>query len=114
MKQRGLLDTTLVIWAGEFGRTPKLSTLEKVFYKPGRDHWGAVQTAFFAGGGVKGGTVVGSSDAIAGYPASSAQRPENVAATSYDSLGLPDTTAWKDELNRPHHIYHGEPIYDLL
>ena len=109
LEESGLLDETLIVMLGEMGRTPKINTK-----LPGRDHWGAVQSAFFAGGGIKGGTVVGSSDEIAGYPASSAQRPENVAATIYDSLGLPDTTAWKDELNRPHHIYHGEPIYDLL
>lgn len=109
LEDSGLLDETLIVMLGEMGRTPKINTK-----LPGRDHWGAVQSAFFAGGGIKGGTVVGSSDEIAGYPASSAQRPENVAATIYDSLGLPDTTAWKDELNRPHHIYHGEPIYELL
>ena len=67
-----------------------------------------------AGGGVPGGQVFGATDDQAAYPASNAQRPENVAATIYHSLGLPDTTAWVDELNRPHHIYYGEPIYDLL
>ena len=110
----GLLESTLIVMAGEFGRTPKLSTLEKVFYKPGRDHWGAVQTVFFAGGGIKGGTVVGSSDDIGGYPASSPQKPENMAATMYHALGIPHTAAWKDELDRPHQIYHGDPIYELL
>ena len=65
-------------------------------------------------GEVQGGRAIGSSDQLAAYPASNAQRPENVAATIYHSLGLPDTTAWVDELNRPHHIYYGEPIYDLL
>ena len=114
LEDSGLLEATMIVMAGEFGRTPKLSTLEKVFYKPGRDHWGAVQTAFFAGGGVKGGTVVGSSDAIAGYPASSPMKPENMAATMYHALGIPHTAAWKDELERPHHIYHGDPIYELL
>lgn len=114
LESSGLLDSTLIVMAGEFGRTPKLSTLEKVFYKPGRDHWGAVQTVFFAGGGVRGGTVVGSSDSIAGYPASSPQKPENMAATMYHALGIPHTAAWKDELDRPHHIYHGDPIYELL
>ncbi|MFP6766967.1 MAG: DUF1501 domain-containing protein [Planctomycetaceae bacterium] len=109
LEESGLLDETLIVMLGEMGRTPKINTK-----LPGRDHWGAVQSAFFAGGGIKGGTVVGSSDEIAGHPASSAQRPENVAATIYDSLGLPNTTAWKDELNRPHHIYYGEPIYELL
>ena len=50
----GLLETTLVVMAGEFGRTPRISTLPKVYKLPGRDHWGAVQTVFFAGGGVAG------------------------------------------------------------
>jgi hypothetical protein len=114
LESSGLLESTMIVMAGEFGRTPKLSTLDKVFYKPGRDHWGAVQTVFFAGGGVQGGTVVGSSDAIAGYPASSPQTPENMAATIYHALGIPHTAAWKDELDRPHHIYNGDPIYELL
>ena len=73
-----------------------------------------MQTAFFAGGGVQGGTVVGSSDSISGYPASSPMKPENMAATMYHALGIPHTAAWKDELERPHHIYHGDPIYELL
>ena len=109
LEESGELDETLIVMLGEMGRTPKINTK-----LPGRDHWGAVQSAFFAGGGIQGGRAVGSSDQLAAYPASNAQRPENVAATIYHSLGLPDTTAWTDELNRPHHIYHGEPIYDLL
>ena len=109
----GLLDSTLIVMAGEFGRTPKLSTLPKAFEGPGRDHWGGVQTVFFAGGGVKGGTVIGSSDKIGGYPASYPQRPENMAATIYDALGIPPTAVWHDELERPHNIYHGEPIARL-
>ena len=109
LEETGQLDDTLIVMLGEMGRTPKINTK-----LPGRDHWGAVQSAFFAGGGIRGGRAVGSSDQLAAYPASNAQRPENVAATIYHSLGLPDTTAWTDELNRPHHIYHGEPIYDLL
>jgi hypothetical protein len=72
-----------------------------------------VQTVFFAGGGVRGGTVIGSSDAIGGYPQSSPQRPENMAATIYQSLGIPPTAAWTDSVDRPHHIYHGEPIPGL-
>ena len=80
---------------------------------PGRDHWGAVQSVFFAGGGVKGGTVIGASDRIGGYPAADPQTPENMAATSYQALGLPRTAAWHDESDRPHHVYHGEPIAGL-
>ena len=106
----GLLDNTLVVMAGEFGRTPKLSLLADSYQQAGRDHWGAVQSVFFAGAGVPGGTVIGSSDKIAAYPASNPQRPENMAATIYHALGIPETAAWHDELNRPHHIYHGPPI----
>ncbi|MFM9961265.1 MAG: DUF1501 domain-containing protein [Planctomycetaceae bacterium] len=109
----GLLDSTLVVMAGEFGRTPKLSLLADSFHQAGRDHWGAVQSVFFAGGGVPGGTVIGSSDKIAAYPASNPQKPEDMAATIYHALGIPETAAWHDELNRPHHIYHGQPIAGL-
>ena len=61
-------DSTLIVMAGEFGRTPKLSSLNKYYNGAGRDHWGAVQSVFFAGGGIRGGTVIGSSDTI-GAPA---------------------------------------------
>lgn len=114
LRESGLLESTLIVMAGEFGRTPKLSTLSDTFFGPGRDHWGAVQSVFFAGGGISGGTVVGSSDEIGGYPASDPQRPENMAATIYQSLGIPSTAVWQDDLNRPHAIYHGEPIHALF
>lgn len=114
LRQTGLLDSTLVVMAGEFGRTPKLSTLSESFNGPGRDHWGAVQTVFFAGGGVRGGTVIGSSDKEGGHPATNPQRPENMAATIYHALGIPPVAFWQDELNRPHPVYHGEPIEGLL
>jgi uncharacterized protein (DUF1501 family) len=110
----GLLDSTLIVMAGEFGRTPKLSTLSESYTGPGRDHWGGVQSVFFAGGGMRGGTVVGSSDKDAAYPASDPQKPEDMAATIYDALGIPAEAAWHDELDRPHHIYHGNPIAGLL
>ncbi|MDA0284904.1 MAG: DUF1501 domain-containing protein, partial [Planctomycetota bacterium] len=113
LSESGMLDSTLVVMAGEFGRTPKVSGLPTHYKKPGRDHWGAVQTVFFAGGGVQGGRVIGSSDKIGGYPAADPQKPENMAATIYESLGIPRTAAWKDDLNRPYHIYHGEPISGL-
>jgi hypothetical protein len=110
----GLLESTLIVMAGEFGRTPKITHLPQYYKLPGRDHWGAVQTVFFAGGGTRGGTVVGSSDKIGAYPATFPQTPENMAATIYHSLGIPATAAWRDSLDRPHHIYHGEPIAGLL
>jgi hypothetical protein len=114
LAESGLLDDTLIVMAGEFGRTPKITHLAQHYKLPGRDHWGAVQSVFFAGGGVKGGQVIGASDRIGGYPVDKPQTPENMAATIYRSLGIPDTAVWHDEVNRPHHIYHGEPIEGLL
>ncbi len=113
LSESGLLESTLIVMAGEFGRTPKITHLPQHYKLPGRDHWGAVQSVFFAGGGVRGGTVIGSSDRIGGYPASEPQTPENMAATIYQALGIPRTAAWHDEADRPHHIYHGEPIAGL-
>jgi hypothetical protein len=114
LDESGLLDSTLIVMAGEFGRTPKITTLPQNYKLPGRDHWGAVQTVFFAGGGVQGGRVVGSSDKHCGYPVSDPQKPENMAATIYQSLGIPQTAVWNDEVDRPNHIYFGEPIAGLL
>ena len=114
LHEQGMLEDTLIVMAGEFGRTPKISLLPQHYKLPGRDHWGAVQSVFFAGGGVRGGNVIGSSDKLGGYPADNPQRPENMAATIYDSLGIPATAAWYDDFERPHHIYHGEPISDLM
>ncbi len=113
LQATGLLDSTLIVMAGEFGRTPRVSGLPQHYKLPGRDHWGAVQSVFLAGGGIQGGRVVGSSDKTGGYPAENPQTPENLAATIYSSLGLPETVAWRDDLGRPHHIYHGTPIAGL-
>ncbi|WZP00234.1 DUF1501 domain-containing protein [Isosphaeraceae bacterium EP7] len=113
LESRGLLDSTLILMASEFGRTPKLSTLPDSYPGPGRDHWGAVQSVWFAGGGVRGGTVVGSSDKVGACPAANPQTPENLAATVYKALGIPDTAAWQDEVDRPHQIYQGLPIPGL-
>ncbi len=113
LKSRGLLDSTLVVMAGEFGRTPKISKIAGAKL-PGRDHWGSVQTVFFAGGGVRGGTVIGASDKIGGHPASDGQTPENMAATIYDALGLPQSTMWHDEQGRPFTLYNGTPIPGLM
>jgi len=112
LNERGLLDSTLVVMASEFGRTPRISMLPGANH-PGRDHWGAVQTVLLAGGGVHGGRVIGASDRDGAYPAALPQRPENLAATIYRALGLPATVAWHDQLNRPHYIYHAEPIPEL-
>lgn len=114
LHERGLLDSTLVVMAGEFGRTPRVFGGPPSYTSPGRDHWGGVQSVFLAGGGIRGGRVIGSSDKIGAYPQTMPQKPENLAATIYESLGLPRTTAWSDASSRPHFIYHGEPIPGLV
>lgn len=110
----GLLSGTMIVMAGEFGRTPKVSILPDSFAGPGRDHWGAVQSVFFAGGGVRGGTVIGTSDKDGAYPASNPQKPENMAATIYHALGIPPAAVWHDNVDRPHPIYYGDPISGLV
>jgi hypothetical protein len=109
LQERGLLESTLVVMAGEFGRTPRISKLSAKAL-PGRDHWGGVQSVLFAGGGIPGGQVVGSSDKIGAYPASDAQKPENMAATIYEALGLPREISWRDRIDRPNFVYHGAPV----
>ena len=113
LSERALLDQTLVVMASEFGRTPKISTLPGAA-EAGRDHWGRVQSVFFAGGGVRGGTVVGGSDRFGGEPASDPQRPEDLAATIYHALGLPAATRWHDSLGRPFTLSEGRPIPGLF
>jgi uncharacterized protein (DUF1501 family) len=115
LQSLGMLEETLVVMVGEMGRTPKVNAQNRSpGAKAGRDHWGAVQTVFVAGGGTRGGTVIGGSDQNGAYPAFDAQQPENLAATIYSALGIPGTAVWKDELNRPHNIYHGDPIAGLF
>ncbi len=111
---RGLLDDTLIVAAGEFGRTPKVTRLPQYYELPGRDHWGAVQSVFLAGGGVRGGTVVGSSDRIGGFPLDDKQTPENLAASIYHALGIDRDAVWKDNNGRPYHVYHAAPIAGLV
>jgi len=108
LEASGLLETTLVVMTGEFGRTPKINK------DAGRDHWGPVMTSFFAGGGVRGGTAVGSTDKIAAYATSNPQTPENLAATIYQALGIPRTAQWKDVEDRPYELFRGEPIAGLF
>jgi hypothetical protein len=109
LSSSGLLESTLIVMGSEFGRTPRISKLPGATLA-GRDHWGAVQTLFFAGGGVRGGRAIGSSDKNGARPASDPYTPEGMAATIYHALGIPRTAEWRDPLERPHAIYDGEPI----
>lgn len=113
---RGLLDETLIVMVGEFGRTPQLGgNVGTPSYVPdGRDHWAGVFFALFAGAGVRGGQVIGSSDRIAAYPAASPYYPSNLGATIYRALGVDPRTAIADRLNRPMHLNEGEPIRPLF
>ena len=113
LHQRGLLETTIVTALGEMGRN-KIYKDPAYSGPPGRDHWGAVQTVFFAGGGCQGGRVVGSSDRIGGHPQTDPQTPENLAATMYEALGIARDATWTDVDGRPHKLYHATPIEGLM
>jgi hypothetical protein len=114
LHETGLLEDTMVVVAGEFGRTPRIFNGAPNVYKlPGRDHWAPCQSVLLAGGGVQGGRVIGSSDRNGAYPASDPQTPENFAATIYQALGIPRHANWHDAEGRPYHIYQADPIPGL-
>jgi hypothetical protein len=108
LEQRGLLDETLVVWMGEFGRTPRINP------SGGRDHWGHVFCAALAGGGVRGGVVHGASDRQGGYPVSGRVEPQDLTATIFHCLGYEPHTELRDSLGRPMPISRGEPIAKIL
>ncbi len=111
LENRGLLDETLVVVTGEFGRTPRIgASTGNNNSRDGRDHWAAVFSAALAGGGVQGGQVIGRSDKMGAYPASRPYTPGDLAATIYQSLGIDPATELRDRLNRPVRLCIGEPI----
>lgn len=110
LHDRGMLDNTLVVMAGEFGRTPKVFGLPQHYEKPGRDHWGAVQSLMLAGCGFEGGRIIGATDNQGGQPIDGRVIPENLAATMYQALGLPRNAHWYDLQERPMQLYHDAPI----
>lgn len=108
LDQRGLLDTTLVVWTGEFGRTPKINE------KASRDHWPDCYTVLLAGGGVKRGFVFGESDKTASLPTKDPVRPEDLAATIYYLLGIDPHTEVYAVGQRPVMIAEGNPIGGIV
>jgi hypothetical protein len=108
LTQRGMLDSTLVLATGEFGRTPQLNS------GGGRDHWPGVWSVLFAGAGVKGGQVIGSSDRIASEPRDRPVSPAEVAATVYQALGLDPKTSLPGPENRPLPLADAAPIHELF
>jgi hypothetical protein len=112
----GLLDQTLVIMVGEFGRTPKIgqSSVNDPNQKTGRDHWAGVFSAMFAGGGVRGGQMIGKSDKIGAYPASRGYYPSDLGATIYEALGVEPASEVTDRLGRPLALNRGETMRALF
>jgi uncharacterized protein (DUF1501 family) len=109
LKIRGLLDTTLVVWFGDFGRTPKVNP------SAGRDHWATAGVACMAGGGVKPGQVVGSTNQFAEYVTDSPVSPADLAATIYTAVGVPLHTWYKAQDGRPIELCpEGKPVRQLL
>jgi hypothetical protein len=105
---RGLLDTTLVVWMGEFGRTPKLND------NVSRDHWPQCYTVLLAGGGVKRGFIYGASDKTASYPAENPVRPDDLAATLFYLLGIDPHSELRAVGDRPVLAAEGKPVLGVI
>jgi uncharacterized protein (DUF1501 family) len=105
---RGLLDDTLVVWMGEFGRSPSIAP------DGGRGHWGRCYSVVMAGGGIRGGQVYGKSDRHAGYPAENPVSPADILATIYHCLGIDSETEITDRQGRPQKLCLGSAIRPLL
>ncbi|MFL5244114.1 MAG: DUF1501 domain-containing protein [Gemmataceae bacterium] len=109
LQERGLLESTLVVVSGEFGRTPKINTNQGI---PGRQHWPACYSAILAGAGIRGGTVYGESDKIGAYVKDKPVRPQDLGATIYHALAVPaNSLTTKEGAARP--LTTTEPILDL-
>lgn len=108
LKDRGLLETTLVVWMGDFGRTPQINS------GAGRDHWASVGNVIFAGAGIKPGIVVGATDPEGGNCVRDQYFTEDVAATIYQQLGIPRDTLFRTSDGRPIHFWIGRPIAEIV
>ncbi len=116
LEAHGMLDETLVVMVGEFGRTPKIgqSSVNDPNQRTGRDHWAGVFSALFAGGGVRGGQMIGRSDKIGAYPATRGYYPSDLGATIYRALGVEPAIEVRDRLGRPFSLNRGEVIAPLF
>ncbi len=108
LKDRGLLDSTLVYWTGDFGRTPKINS------DAGRDHWPPCGTVMMAGGGIMGGREYGKSDATGAYPADQPTTPGDITATLFHAMGFDPKTEIRDQFGRPMPIADGDVLKALL
>ncbi|HMC65075.1 MAG TPA: DUF1501 domain-containing protein, partial [Gemmataceae bacterium] len=120
LEERGLLQRTLVVMCGEFGRTPKMNDggnggAPRSMGTPGRDHWGAAGFCIFAGGGLKQGAIVGSTDRLGTRPKDRPFTPGDIHATIYHVLGIDPTINFLDRTGRPiPAIDRGQPIAELV
>jgi uncharacterized protein (DUF1501 family) len=108
LEARGLLDSTLVVATGEFGRTPRINK------NAGRDHWPDCFSVVLAGAGVTGGAVHGSSDKLGAYPDLDPVTPGDLAATLFWCFGLDPATELRDSVGRPYHLAEGRPLTELF
>jgi uncharacterized protein (DUF1501 family) len=109
LQQRGLLENTLVVWFGDFGRTPKVNP------SAGRDHWASAGVACMGGGGIKTGEVVGATDQLGEFVVDSPVTPQDLAATIYTALGIPLHTWYRSQDGRPVELVPvGKPVPHLL
>lgn len=108
LEERGLLDTTLVVATGEFGRTPKLNA------NGGRDHWAGCWSALVAGGGVKGGRVIGASDSLGLEPTERPVTPQELVASVFHALGVPANATIPGPDGTPVAVYPAMPVAELF
>ncbi len=109
LKSRGLLDETLVVVMGEFGRSPKINGAG------GRDHWGSVFSVVLAGAGIGGGQIIGASDRIGAFPQSRPVRPPDLAATIFHLLGIAPSAEFTDPIGRPRSVTNsGQPLREIV
>jgi uncharacterized protein (DUF1501 family) len=110
LHDRGLLERTLVVVTGEFGRTPRINAPGA---NPGRQHWPNCFSTILAGGGIRGGAVYGESDRIGAYVKDRPVRPQDLGATIFHSLGIPlEMRLGRDGFTRP--VSTGQPLVDLF
>jgi len=116
LEARGMLEETLVVWTGEFGRTPRVGQRNSSAGagSDGRDHWPNCFSAVLAGGGIQGGAVYGKSDKHAAFPAEDAVPPADFAATIYHALGIPEQQIVRDMQGRPQFVRPGQAIGRLF
>ena len=108
LEDRGLLDSTLVVWLTDFGRTPNINSAS------GRDHWASAGFAIMAGAGVPGGAILGATDDEGGKPTRDEYTSEDIAVTVYEKLGMPHDLIAQAPDGRPVRLIEGHPIKEWM